>query len=65
MAASQEDGLYVDTSTNYEYDLDREYEISVIKEIVYDEEDQLFYLLANKYMEKLGFFVLKIKEGSP
>lgn len=65
MAASQEDGIYVDTSTGFEYDLDKEYEISVIKEIVYDEEDQLFYLLANKYMEKLGFFVLKIKEGSP
>ena len=65
MTASQEDGLYVDTSKHFEYDLDDKYEISVIKEIVYDEEDQLFYLLANKYMEKLGFFVLKIKEGSP
>ena len=65
MTASQEDGLYVDTSLSFEYDLDDKYEISVIKEIVYDEEDQLFYLLANKYMEKLGFFVLKIKEGSP
>jgi hypothetical protein len=65
VTASQEDGLYVDTSLSFEYDLDDKYEISVIKEIVYDEEDQLFYLLANKYMEKLGFFVLKIKEGSP
>ena len=65
VTASQEDGIYVDTTTGFEYDLDEKYEISVIKEIVYDEEDQLFYLLANKYMEKLGFFVLKIKEGSP
>jgi hypothetical protein len=34
-------------------------------EIIYDDDDQMFYILTNKYEEKLGFFVLKIKEGSP
>jgi len=36
-----------------------------VKEIVYDPEDGLFYLLANKYQEKLGFFVLRMPESNP
>lgn len=47
-------------------------------EIIYDDDDvrdvhnssnnkegKTFYILSNKYEEKLGFFVLKIKEGQP
>jgi hypothetical protein len=34
-------------------------------EIIFDDDDNVFYILTNKYEEKLGFFVLKIKEGNP
>lgn len=46
-------------------DIDEYYNISNIKEIVYDEEDGVFYILTNKYLEKLGFFVLKMREEDP
>jgi len=34
-------------------------------EIIFDYDDNVFYILTNKYEEKLGFFVLKIKENNP
>jgi hypothetical protein len=34
-------------------------------EIIFDSDDDIFYILTNKYEEKLGFFVLKIKEDNP
>ena len=37
----------------------------MIKEIIYDEEDQLFYFLSNKFEERLGFFVFSIREQDP
>ena len=46
-------------------DLDETYNIESIKEITYDEEDNVFYILTNKYMEKLGFFVLSMREYDP
>lgn len=39
--------------------------MSNIKEIIYDEEDRLFYFLSNKFEEKLGFFVFSINEQDP
>ena len=39
--------------------------MSQIKEIIYDEEDRLFYFLSNKFEEKLGFFVFSIAEQDP
>ena len=72
------DGIYINTKINQEVDIDQEYEISNIMEIIYDDDDvrdvsnssnnkegKTFYILSNKYEEKLGFFVLKIKEGQP
>lgn len=48
-----------------EIDLDELYEIGCMKEIIYDHEDAVFYILANKYQEKLGFFILRINETDP
>jgi len=39
--------------------------VGAIKEIIFDTDEDDFYLLANKYREKLGFFVLKIPEINP
>lgn len=47
--ASENDGIFVDLVNEIEIDLDEKFNIGCIKEIIYDEEDRVFYLLANKY----------------
>lgn len=37
----------------------------MIKKIIYDEEDRVFYLLANKYDQMLGFFIIRMNEENP
>lgn len=39
--------------------------MSAIKEIIYDYEDGVFYILSNKLEEKLGFFVFTLQEEDP
>ena len=45
--------------------MDERFNIGIIKEILYDEDDKCFYLVANKYDEKLGFFIIKMSETDP
>ena len=59
------DGIYVDIESRKEHDIDNEYNISNISEVIFDHEDRCFYILANKYQEKLGFFVLRMYEDDP
>lgn len=47
------------------FDLDDTYKISDIKEIINDHEDQCFYLVANKYQDKLGVFIIRFDEDDP
>ena len=58
--ASTDDGIYKDIRKQIEIDLDEKFSIGKIKEIIHDEEDSKFYILANIYEEKLGFFILQI-----
>jgi hypothetical protein len=46
-------------------DIDATYKVKAIKEISYDYEDGIFYILANKLDEKLGFFVFSIEQTNP
>ena len=46
-------------------DLDEHFEIQAIKQVVYDYEDQAFYVMANRYKGKLGFFVIRFQEEDP
>ena len=62
VVASPEDCIYIDLDKDLEVDIDQQYQVSNIKEIIFDEEDRLFYFLSNKFEEKLGFFVFSIKE---
>jgi len=48
-----------------EIDLDEHYKIDLIKNIVYDEEDKVFYFLCNKKREDIGFFLIKFNELNP
>jgi len=45
--------------------LDERFNVGIIKEIIHDEEDHCFYLVANKYDEKLGFFIIRMDEHDP
>jgi hypothetical protein len=49
IVASLEDGIFYNHNTQEFVDLDELFEISSIKEIIYDYEDRMVYLLANKH----------------
>ena len=62
------DCVYVNIETKLEIDVDRKFHISVIKQLVYDPEDQIFFILANKlgdFSPKLGFYVIKMSAVDP
>lgn len=63
--ASPEDGIYLNLEQKGEVDLDKTYKIGCMKEIIYDNEDQKFYILANKFEEKLGFFIIRLNANDP
>jgi len=65
LVASQEDCIYINMKDQVEVDIDRNYSVSAIKEIIHDNEDGVFYMLANKFEDKLGFFVFTIQEKDP
>lgn len=65
LVASQEDCIYINLESDIEVDADNQYSVSAIKEIIYDYEDGVFYILSNKFQEKLGFFVFTIQEKDP
>jgi hypothetical protein len=64
VVASPEDALYINLNRKRkkEVDLDNLHKIGLIKEIIYDDSSNMFYLLSNKYQGLLGFFVLKFPE---
>ena len=49
IVSSNDDGLYIDMNKDLEVDIDEEYQIANIKEIIFDTDDDVFYILANKY----------------
>ena len=63
--ASMDDGIYYHHRTGRFVDLKETFKVSSIKEIIYDEEARMFYLLANKFQEKLGVFLIKFEEDDP
>jgi len=46
-------------------DIDELYKINCIKQIIYDIEDQNFYILANKFERNHGFYIVKFSEDDP
>ena len=65
MVASPADGIYYNLTTGVEIDLDELYEIGCIKQITYDAEDKIFYLLCNKFRGKLGLFLIGFSQFNP
>lgn len=46
-------------------DLDECYNIGGIKEIIHEADTRQIYILANKYQEKMGVFLVKFHENNP
>ena len=51
--------------TKKETDLDELYNISNIKEMIYENSDKQFYLLTNSYQEKIGLFLIRFDLNDP
>ena len=45
--------------------MDEIFNLEVVRDMIYDEEDQMYYMLANKYDGKLGQFVVRFDEDDP
>ena len=67
MIASPEDGVHINLKqgNGKETNISKDYEIDAIKEVVYDAEESQYYILSNKFEEKLGLFILKLGEKDP
>ena len=61
--ASPNDVLWVNISTQEEEDIDQLYSIGQIKALI--NVGKKFYILANKYQRKLGYFLLELDSEKP
>lgn len=55
--------LWVNTKTKEECDIDDIYSLGAIKNILH--VDDKFYILANKFDRKLGYYLLELPEAKP
>lgn len=68
LVASPEDGFFLDFRSDpngEESAFIDDYHISVIESVTYDEEDMIYYIMCNKFDDKLGLFVLKVDPKNP
>ena len=63
IVSSPDDGIYINTKTREEVDIDELFNMSAIKEIIFESVQRQFYILANKFDDKLGFFLIRFDEG--
>jgi len=59
------DCIYYHHERNEQADLDQLFKASAIKEIEYDADDKVFYMLFNNYQEKFGLFIIRFSENDP
>ena len=65
IVASIEDGYYYNHETGVLIDIDMEFKVCGFKNVIYDDEDKVFYICVNKFDEKLGVFLIKFSEKNP
>ena len=63
--ASMNDALWYSEHNHEEVDIDLLLEIDIIKCLIFDEEDNEFYILSNKKKGLIGFFLTTFHEGNP
>jgi len=62
VVASTANGIYFNHNTRDQIDLDDLYQIKDIKAIIHDHEEGFFYVLANKFEDTLGMFMIRFNE---
>lgn len=65
VASTKSNFLWIDIENEEEVDIDEIYEIDGIRKVIHDPEDGVFYLLANEFQGKIGFFLLRLNEDHP
>ena len=65
MAASRQDGIWVDLKSKKEVDLDEIFDVNLICEVILDEDEGQFYFLSNMRQGKLGFFLIRFSVSDP
>ena len=63
-----EDGRWIHINKKQEFKFSQNiqgYGVDQIRDLIYDAEHLQYYVLTNKFDEKLGFFVIKISETNP
>jgi hypothetical protein len=63
--ASHNDGYWVDLKKLYDIDIDELFNVIAISQVIYDHEEQNFYLLANKKDGLVGFFLIRFNAKNP
>ena len=59
--ASTDDVLWVNVTKKIEIDVDEKFQLGDIKSILY--RNSKYYVLANKYQRKLGYFLLELDQN--
>jgi len=62
---SSQDVLYVDIENKLEIDLDEREKISLILNIIKSNDDEHFYILANKKDDMLGYYLFDVSINYP
>lgn len=65
VAASMLNAFWVDIKQRVDADLDVLYRVDQITQVIYDWEDKMFYILANKKDGLIGFYLIKFEEMDP
>jgi hypothetical protein len=65
ITATEEDAIYMDISAKREEDLDDLYNLGCLKEVIFDEDDKTFYLIANRYKDVYGVFIFNLDQYDP
>ena len=60
MACSADDAYLYNSTTKKQYDIDKKFDIDLIKCVIFDEDDNFIYLACNRRKGMLGMFLIKI-----
>ena len=63
--ASLNDGLWYSSHDHHEVDIDLLLEIDIIKCLIFDEEENEFYIVSNKKKGLIGFYLTVFPESDP
>ena len=59
------DGVYYNHLNDEYVDIDNLFQISCINKVIHDNEENCFYMLCNKFQERLGVFLIRFDELNP